>query len=230
MGSPGGGYGPRGGMGTQGRSGVPRRGLGSPGGVGDPGGIWVRSSELGARWGGGSRIPLPPPHITGGAKRCGAELSPFGGISLWGCTHRVPPCPESIDWGQEGSWDPPPNYTPGLWGAGTPPDGCLPPPQFGRTNSDSALHTSVMNPAPQDAYLSPAQGALPPGRRENPPTLCPPTPPLGPMLPHSASPPPLVVFFLPVFWVVVPTVKVSGGRGLRGGGGGGERGGAPVGK
>ncbi|NXA56114.1 CRTC2 protein, partial [Nothocercus julius] len=42
-----------------------------------------------------------------------------------------------------------------------------PPPEPGwrRTNSDSALHTSVMNPAPQDAYLGPAPGAPPPGRR-----------------------------------------------------------------
>lgn len=39
------------------------------------------------------------------------------------------------------------------------------PSALNRTNSDSALHTSVMNPAPQDAYLSPAQGAPPPGRR-----------------------------------------------------------------
>ncbi|KAM6106468.1 LOW QUALITY PROTEIN: CREB-regulated transcription coactivator 2 [Pterocles gutturalis] len=39
------------------------------------------------------------------------------------------------------------------------------PSALNRTNSDSALHTSVMNPNPQDAYLGPAQGAPPPGRR-----------------------------------------------------------------
>ncbi|NWI08117.1 CRTC2 protein, partial [Crypturellus soui] len=40
-----------------------------------------------------------------------------------------------------------------------------PEPSWRRTNSDSALHTSVMNPGPQDAYLGPAPGAPPPGRR-----------------------------------------------------------------
>ncbi|NXQ91407.1 CRTC2 protein, partial [Nyctibius grandis] len=40
-----------------------------------------------------------------------------------------------------------------------------PEPSWRRTNSDSALHTSVMNPNPPDAYLGPAQGAPPPGRR-----------------------------------------------------------------
>ncbi|NXD88797.1 CRTC2 protein, partial [Halcyon senegalensis] len=40
-----------------------------------------------------------------------------------------------------------------------------PEPSWRRTNSDSALHTSVMNPAPQDAYLGPSQGVPPPGRR-----------------------------------------------------------------
>ncbi|NXG92559.1 CRTC2 protein, partial [Stercorarius parasiticus] len=40
-----------------------------------------------------------------------------------------------------------------------------PEPSWRRTNSDSALHTSVMNPNPQDAYLGPSQGAPPPGRR-----------------------------------------------------------------
>ncbi|XP_009469682.1 PREDICTED: CREB-regulated transcription coactivator 2 [Nipponia nippon] len=39
------------------------------------------------------------------------------------------------------------------------------PSALNRTNSDSALHTSVMNPNPQDAYLGPSQGAPPPGRR-----------------------------------------------------------------
>ncbi|KAM8794336.1 CREB-regulated transcription coactivator 2 [Eudromia elegans] len=39
------------------------------------------------------------------------------------------------------------------------------PSALNRTNSDSALHTSVMNPAPQDAYLGPAPGAPPPNRR-----------------------------------------------------------------
>nr|XP_056709489.1 CREB-regulated transcription coactivator 2 [Euleptes europaea] len=34
-----------------------------------------------------------------------------------------------------------------------------------RTNSDSALHTSVMNPNPQDAYLGPSQGVPPPNRK-----------------------------------------------------------------
>ncbi|NWU56545.1 CRTC2 protein, partial [Dromas ardeola] len=40
-----------------------------------------------------------------------------------------------------------------------------PEPSWRRTNSDSALHTSVMNPNPQDTYLGPSQGAPPPGRR-----------------------------------------------------------------
>ncbi|NWW85305.1 CRTC2 protein, partial [Rhynochetos jubatus] len=40
-----------------------------------------------------------------------------------------------------------------------------PEPSWRRTNSDSALHTSVMNPTPQDAYLGPSQGAPQPGRR-----------------------------------------------------------------
>nr|XP_013797885.1 PREDICTED: CREB-regulated transcription coactivator 2 [Apteryx mantelli mantelli] len=39
------------------------------------------------------------------------------------------------------------------------------PSALNRTNSDSALHTSVMNPNPQDAYLGPSQGAPPPSRR-----------------------------------------------------------------
>ncbi|XP_019412300.1 PREDICTED: CREB-regulated transcription coactivator 2 isoform X2 [Crocodylus porosus] len=39
------------------------------------------------------------------------------------------------------------------------------PSALNRTNSDSALHTSVMNPAPQDTYLGPSQGAPPPSRR-----------------------------------------------------------------
>lgn len=47
-----------------------------------------------------------------------------------------------------------------------------------RTNSDSALHTSVMNPNPPDTYLSSSQGAPPPGRRSGehplPPRRCPP--------------------------------------------------------
>ncbi|NXR82096.1 CRTC2 protein, partial [Pycnonotus jocosus] len=40
-----------------------------------------------------------------------------------------------------------------------------PEPSWRRTNSDSALHTSVMNPVPQDAYLGPSQAGPPPGRR-----------------------------------------------------------------
>ncbi|KAM9625413.1 CREB-regulated transcription coactivator 2 isoform 1-T1 [Morphnus guianensis] len=39
------------------------------------------------------------------------------------------------------------------------------PSALNRTNSDSALHTSVMNPNPQDVYLGPSQGAPPPSRR-----------------------------------------------------------------
>ncbi|XP_044304363.1 CREB-regulated transcription coactivator 2 isoform X4 [Varanus komodoensis] len=39
------------------------------------------------------------------------------------------------------------------------------PSALNRTNSDSALHTSVMNPSPQDAYLGPSQGAPPPNRK-----------------------------------------------------------------
>ncbi|XP_071656541.1 CREB-regulated transcription coactivator 2 [Patagioenas fasciata] len=39
------------------------------------------------------------------------------------------------------------------------------PSALNRTNSDSALHMSVMNPNPQDAYLAPSQAAPPPGRR-----------------------------------------------------------------
>ncbi|XP_063001889.1 CREB-regulated transcription coactivator 2 [Elgaria multicarinata webbii] len=39
------------------------------------------------------------------------------------------------------------------------------PAALNRTNSDSALHTSVMNPNPQDAYLGPSQGVPPPNRK-----------------------------------------------------------------
>ncbi|NXC78303.1 CRTC2 protein, partial [Anhinga anhinga] len=53
-----------------------------------------------------------------------------------------------------------------------------PEPSWRRTNSDSALHTSVMNPNPQDAYLGPSQGAPPPGRRSG---EC-------PLPPHPAFP------------------------------------------
>ncbi|XP_058015778.1 CREB-regulated transcription coactivator 2 isoform X2 [Ahaetulla prasina] len=38
-------------------------------------------------------------------------------------------------------------------------------PSWRRTNSDSALHTSVMNPNPQNAYLGPSQAAPPPNRK-----------------------------------------------------------------
>ncbi|NXY51089.1 CRTC2 protein, partial [Ceuthmochares aereus] len=56
-----------------------------------------------------------------------------------------------------------------------------------RTNSDSALHTSVMNPNPPDPYLGPSQGAPPPGRRSGERPL-----PLHPALPSGTrcSPPP----------------------------------------
>ncbi|NXL90905.1 CRTC2 protein, partial [Alectura lathami] len=59
-----------------------------------------------------------------------------------------------------------------------------PEPSWRRTNSDSALHTSVMNPAPQDAYLGPSQGAPPPGRRSGESL------PLGPPgpIPHADPP------------------------------------------
>ncbi|XP_044847163.1 CREB-regulated transcription coactivator 2 isoform X2 [Mauremys mutica] len=40
-----------------------------------------------------------------------------------------------------------------------------PEPSWRRTNSDSALHTSVMNPSQQDVYLGPSQGVPPPSRR-----------------------------------------------------------------
>ncbi|NXW11819.1 CRTC2 protein, partial [Fregetta grallaria] len=53
-----------------------------------------------------------------------------------------------------------------------------PEPSWRRTNSDSALHTSVMNPNPQDAYLGPSQGAPPPGRRSGE----------SPLPPHPAFP------------------------------------------
>ncbi|NXX48606.1 CRTC2 protein, partial [Tricholaema leucomelas] len=53
-----------------------------------------------------------------------------------------------------------------------------PEPSWRRTNSDSALHTSVMNPTPQDAYLGPAQGVPGPGRRS------------GEHVPRPASGPP----------------------------------------
>uniref|UniRef100_A0A8C0G776 CREB regulated transcription coactivator 2 n=1 Tax=Chelonoidis abingdonii TaxID=106734 RepID=A0A8C0G776_CHEAB len=39
------------------------------------------------------------------------------------------------------------------------------PSALNRTNSDSALHTSVMNPSQQDMYLGPSQGVPPPSRR-----------------------------------------------------------------
>ncbi|XP_013926730.1 PREDICTED: CREB-regulated transcription coactivator 2-like [Thamnophis sirtalis] len=39
------------------------------------------------------------------------------------------------------------------------------PASLNRTNSDSALHTSVMNPNPPNAYLGPSQGGPPPNRK-----------------------------------------------------------------
>ncbi|XP_053133462.1 CREB-regulated transcription coactivator 2 isoform X2 [Hemicordylus capensis] len=39
------------------------------------------------------------------------------------------------------------------------------PAALNRTNSDSALHTSVMNPNPQDTYLGPSQGGPPANRK-----------------------------------------------------------------
>ncbi|XP_070622525.1 CREB-regulated transcription coactivator 2 [Erythrolamprus reginae] len=39
------------------------------------------------------------------------------------------------------------------------------PASLNRTNSDSALHTSVMNPNPQNAYLGPSQAGPPPNRK-----------------------------------------------------------------
>ncbi|NXJ57700.1 CRTC2 protein, partial [Spizaetus tyrannus] len=62
-----------------------------------------------------------------------------------------------------------------------------PEPSWRRTNSDSALHTSVMNPNPQDAYLGPSQGAPPPSRRSGECPLC---TPLSPVAPHCSPPPP----------------------------------------
>lgn len=56
-----------------------------------------------------------------------------------------------------------------------------------RTNSDSALHTSVMNPNPQDAYLGTSQGAAPPSRRSG---ECSHHTPLSPVAPHRSPPPP----------------------------------------
>ncbi|NXK00992.1 CRTC2 protein, partial [Corythaixoides concolor] len=52
-----------------------------------------------------------------------------------------------------------------------------PEPSWRRTNSDSALHTSVMNPNPPDTYLGTSQGAAPPGRRSGE----------RPLPPHRAS-------------------------------------------
>ncbi|NXL53418.1 CRTC2 protein, partial [Podilymbus podiceps] len=60
-----------------------------------------------------------------------------------------------------------------------------PEPSWRRTNSDSALHTSVMNPNPQDAYLGPSQAAPPPGRRGG---EC--RPPPRPRDPAAGPPPP----------------------------------------
>ncbi|NWV28665.1 CRTC2 protein, partial [Origma solitaria] len=64
-----------------------------------------------------------------------------------------------------------------------------PEPSWRRTNSDSALHTSVMNPAPQDAYLGPSQAGPPPGRRAGEPP-CPPCP-SGALGGPSAAPSPV---------------------------------------
>ncbi|KGL95521.1 CREB-regulated transcription coactivator 2, partial [Charadrius vociferus] len=58
-----------------------------------------------------------------------------------------------------------------------------PEPSWRRTNSDSALHTSVMNPNPQDAYLGPSQGAPPPSRRSGECPL-----PLTPRFPQRDPP------------------------------------------
>ncbi|NWU84425.1 CRTC2 protein, partial [Onychorhynchus coronatus] len=64
-----------------------------------------------------------------------------------------------------------------------------PEPSWRRTNSDSALHTSVMNPPPQDSYLGPSQAAPPPGRRMGE-TPWSPQPPGGLWGGHAAPPPP----------------------------------------
>ncbi|XP_026581351.1 CREB-regulated transcription coactivator 2-like, partial [Pseudonaja textilis] len=39
------------------------------------------------------------------------------------------------------------------------------PASLNRTNSDSALHTSVMNPNPPNTYLGPSQAGPPPNRK-----------------------------------------------------------------
>ncbi|NWU73811.1 CRTC2 protein, partial [Pterocles burchelli] len=75
-----------------------------------------------------------------------------------------------------------------------------PEPSWRRTNSDSALHTSVMNPNPQDAYLGPAQGAPPPGRRsgETPRApRCPQRDPCVPLCPQRDPPAPRTCLFSP---------------------------------
>lgn len=107
-----------------------------------------------------------------------------------------------------------------------PADGCpFSPP---RTNSDSALHTSVMNPAPQDAYLGPSQGAPPPGRRGGESLPCPPSPPSYPAGGSLRPSPPaenlLFGFYFQVFWTGTRTVKVSARPGGAEPGGGGRDG------
>lgn len=69
-----------------------------------------------------------------------------------------------------------------------------------------------MNPAPQDAYLGPSQGAPPPGRRGGESLPCPSAPsyPAGGSL--RPSPPAeklLFGFYFQVFWTGTRTVKVS---------------------
>ncbi|KAF1662209.1 UNVERIFIED_CONTAM: CREB-regulated transcription coactivator 2, partial [Eudyptes robustus] len=93
-----------------------------------------------------------------------------------------------------------------------------PEPSWRRTNSDSALHTSVMNPNPQDAYLGPSQGAPPPGRRsgECPPPSAPRFPQRDPAASHlhpAASGPPPGPFrpWRPANVPLIPSALNTGG-------------------
>uniref|UniRef100_A0A8C3SH74 CREB regulated transcription coactivator 2 n=1 Tax=Chelydra serpentina TaxID=8475 RepID=A0A8C3SH74_CHESE len=126
------------GRGPAGGAGSARGAVGS--GAGPARGPPAPGSSRGSGAGGGRCPRLGP-----------AGVSPAPGLG--------PGCPVPA---RRGPWP-----RPGLWrrarGWGGGGGGAL---SFAlRTNSDSALHTSVMNPSPQDMYLGPSQGVPPPNRR-----------------------------------------------------------------
>lgn len=149
------------------RAGPPQEKMGVGGSPPEPGG--------GGRGAGGQLGH----HMGRGQPRLGLSVPAMGGLR--GLRERRSFLPSLRPLGGTGCSPPVP----------VPADGCpFPPP---RTNSDSALHTSVMNPAPQDAYLGPSQGAPPPGRRGGESLPCPPAPRVTPRGGLCARPLPLKI-------------------------------------